>query len=54
MFNPFPNHHLSFFQAVKNLPVQKIVSEGAIKAFAKAVLLRAAWGDVSSLDAYAR
>ena len=38
LLDPLPYDDLSFFQAVINLPIQKIVSEGAIKAFTKSLL----------------
>jgi hypothetical protein len=42
MLYPLPHDDLSFFKAVEDLPIQKVVSEGAIKAFTKAILPRAA------------
>ena len=54
VLDPLPNDYLSFLKAVKDLPIQKIVPEGAIKALTKAILPRTTWGDVSSFDAYAR
>jgi len=37
MFHPLPNDDLGFLKPVEDLPIQKIVSEGAIKAFTKAI-----------------
>jgi hypothetical protein len=52
VFNPFTHNNLSFFKAVEDLPIQKVVSEGAVKAFTKAILPRTTWRNVGSLDAY--
>ena len=54
VLDPFPDDDLGFFQAIEDLTIQKVISEGAIKAFTKAVLPRRSWGDVSGFDSHAR
>ena len=50
VFNPFTHNNLSFFKAVEDLPIQKVVSEGAVKAFIKAIFQSSTWFYVSSFD----
>ena len=54
MFHPLPNDDLGFLKPVEDLPIQKIVSEGAIKAFTKAILPGATGFNISSFDPNAR
>ena len=50
VLDPFTNNDLCFPQAVKDFSIKQVVSEGAIKAFTKAILPRAAWFNISSFD----
>ena len=54
MFHPLPYDDLSFFKTVEDLPIQKVVSKGAVKAFTKAILPRAPGFNVSSFHSYTR
>jgi hypothetical protein len=40
VFDLLPNDDLGFFKTIEDLPIYKIVSEGAAKAFTKAILTR--------------
>ena len=42
VFHPFPHDDLGFFKTVEDFSIQKVISKGAIKAFTKAILPRAA------------
>ena len=46
---PAFNQDLSFGQSVEYLPVQELVTQGAVEALALAVLLWAAWREVERL-----
>ena len=53
LLDPFTHDYLSFPQAVEDLPIQKVISKGAIKAFTKAILPRTTGGDVSGFHSNA-
>ena len=54
VFHPLPYDDLSFLKAVEDLPIQKVISQGAIKAFTKAILPRATGFNISSFEPNAR
>ena len=54
MFDPLPHDDLGFSQALEDLTIQKVVPKGAVKAFTKAILPRAARFNVGCLYSNAR
>ncbi len=54
ILNPLPHDDLGFFKTVEDLPIQKVVSKRAVKAFTKAVFLGASWFNINSFDHNAR
>jgi len=54
VFHPLPYDDLSFLKAVEDLAIQKVISQGAMKTFTKAILPRATGFNVSSFDPNAR
>ena len=54
VFDPLSHDDLGFFKAVEDLPIQKVVSEGAVKAFTKAIFPRAPWFNVSGFHSNTR
>jgi hypothetical protein len=41
MLHPLPNDDLGLFKTVEDLPIQKVISKGAVKAFTKTIFPRA-------------
>lgn len=54
LLNPLSHDDLGFSQAVEDLTIQKVVPRGAVKAFTKAILPRAARFNVGCLYSNAR
>jgi hypothetical protein len=54
VFHPLPYDDLSFFKTVEDLPIQKVVSKGAVKAFTKAIFPRATRFNVSGFHSNTR
>jgi hypothetical protein len=50
MLNLLPRADLVFFKTAEDLPIQKVISEVAFKAFTKAILPRTARFNVSGFD----
>jgi hypothetical protein len=53
LFNSLPHDDLGFFKTVEDLPIQKVISKGAVKAFTKAILPRTAGFNVSGFHSNA-
>ena len=54
VFHPLSHDDLSFFKAIEDLPIQKAASEGAVKAFTKAIFPRATRFNVSGFHSNTR
>jgi len=44
VLDPFTNNDLCLLQTIEDLPIQKVISKGAVKAFTKAIFPGAARG----------
>jgi len=42
VLDPFTNNDLCFLQTIEDLPIQKVISKDAVKAFTKAIFPGAA------------
>lgn len=49
-----PDDELGFFKTVEDIPIQKVISKGVVKAFIKAILPRAVGFNVRGFHANAR
>jgi hypothetical protein len=50
VFCPLPKDNLGLPKTVEDFSIQQTVSEGAIKAFTKAILSERVWGDLGRFD----